>query len=53
MQAEGIIIRSLVPWGSPNALRVTIGTPEQNERFIDAFKVVMGQTAGVMNKARR
>jgi histidinol-phosphate aminotransferase len=37
VQAEGVIIRSLVPWGIPSALRVTIGTPEQNERFIAAL----------------
>lgn len=44
MQAEGVIIRSLVPWGSPRGLRVTIGTPDQNRRFIEALKTVVGQT---------
>ena len=44
MQSEGVIIRSLVPWGSPRGLRVTIGTPEQNRRFIEALKTVVGQT---------
>jgi histidinol-phosphate aminotransferase len=43
MQAEGIIIRSLVPWGISNGLRVTIGTPEQNERFVEAFKKTTAQ----------
>jgi len=38
MQAEGVIVRSLVPWGAPNAVRVSIGTPEQNETFIRALK---------------
>jgi histidinol-phosphate aminotransferase len=38
IQAEGVIVRSLVPWGIPNGIRVTIGTPEQNERFIEALK---------------
>jgi histidinol-phosphate aminotransferase len=38
MQAEGVIVRSLVPWGAPNAIRVSIGTPEQNETFIRALK---------------
>lgn len=51
MQAEGVIVRSLVPWGSPNSLRVTVGTPEQNERFVEAFKAAMGQPAGMMNKS--
>ncbi|MDP9268007.1 MAG: histidinol-phosphate transaminase [Acidobacteriota bacterium] len=37
IQAEGVIVRSLVPWGIPTALRVTIGAPEHNERFIAAL----------------
>src|SRR5215467_8372424 len=37
MQKEGVIVRSLLPWGIPNAIRVTIGTPEQNERFFQAL----------------
>jgi histidinol-phosphate aminotransferase len=43
MQAEGVIVRSLVPWGIPNAIRVSIGTPEQNEMFVHALKKVVGQ----------
>jgi histidinol-phosphate aminotransferase len=38
MQAEGVIVRSLVPWGAPNAIRVSIGTPEQNETFFRVLK---------------
>jgi histidinol-phosphate aminotransferase len=34
----GVIIR---PMG-PNAIRVTIGLPEENKRFIEAFKAVAG-----------
>lgn len=41
LQEEGIIIRPLAPWGAPNAMRVTIGTPEQNELFVSAFRKVM------------
>jgi len=44
MQAEGVIVRSLVPWGAPNAVRVSIGTPEQNETFIRALKKLVRQT---------
>jgi histidinol-phosphate aminotransferase len=44
MQAEGVIVRSLVPWGAPNAIRVSIGTPEQNEIFFRALKKVVRQT---------
>ena len=44
MQVEGVIVRSLVPWGAPNAIRVSIGTPEQNETFVRALKKVVRQT---------
>jgi histidinol-phosphate aminotransferase len=44
MQTEGVIVRSLVPWGIPNAVRVSIGTPEQNDLFFRALKKVMQQT---------
>jgi histidinol-phosphate aminotransferase len=37
MQGEGVIVRPLGPWGIPTAIRVTIGTPEQNEMFIAAL----------------
>jgi len=37
LQAGGIIVRPLGPWGVPTAIRVTIGTPEQNELFIAAL----------------
>jgi len=40
LQAEGVIIRALGPWGAPTAIRVTIGTPEQNDIFLKAFKRV-------------
>jgi histidinol-phosphate aminotransferase len=36
-QKKGIIVRPLSMYGLPTFLRVTIGTPEQNERFMDAF----------------
>lgn len=44
IQAEGVIVRSLVPWGIDNAIRVTIGTPERNERFMQALKKAVAQT---------
>ncbi|MBI2679352.1 MAG: histidinol-phosphate transaminase [Candidatus Koribacter versatilis] len=37
IQAEGVIVRSLAPWGISTAIRVTVGTPEQNQRFIAAL----------------
>jgi histidinol-phosphate aminotransferase len=44
LQMEGIIIRPLGPWGAPTAIRITIGTPEQNLAFLKAFKKVMART---------
>jgi histidinol-phosphate aminotransferase len=41
LQAEGVAIQPLGPWGAPQAIRITIGTPEQNEVFLAAFKKVM------------
>lgn len=41
LQAEGVIVRPLGPWGAPNAIRITIGTPEQNDIFLNAFRKVM------------
>lgn len=44
IQAEGVIVRPLNgPWGARTAIRVTVGTPEQNRKFIEALKKV---TAG-------
>lgn len=38
LQAQGVIIRPLTPYGLKNYIRVTIGTEQQNIRFIEAFK---------------
>ena len=40
MQKEGIIIRPLAMYGQPNFFRVTIGTPDQNQKFIDVFQKI-------------
>jgi histidinol-phosphate aminotransferase len=42
LQDEGVIIRPLTgAWGAPRAIRITIGTPAQNEAFMKALKRVM------------
>jgi len=42
LQQEGVIIRPLTgSWGAPTAIRITIGTPEQNQRFITALKKIV------------
>jgi len=38
MQGEGVIVRGLTPWGVPEGIRVTVGTPEQNQKFLAALK---------------
>lgn len=40
LKQQGVAIRSLSCWGSPQAIRITIGTREQNEQFLAAFKAV-------------
>jgi histidinol-phosphate aminotransferase len=36
LQDEGVAVRPLGYWGAPNCIRVTIGTPEQNQAFLGA-----------------
>jgi histidinol-phosphate aminotransferase len=40
LQEEGVIVRPLAAWGAPKAMRVTVGTPEQNRFFLKAFRKV-------------
>ncbi len=37
LQKQGVIVRPLNPYGLTQSLRVTIGTPEQNQRFLNAL----------------
>lgn len=43
MLKQGIIIRTGDIFGLPDFIRVTIGTPEQNQRFIEAAALVLKQ----------
>jgi histidinol-phosphate aminotransferase len=39
LQGHGVIVRPMTGgWGAPDAFRVTVGTPEQNEQFLDALQ---------------
>lgn len=38
LQDEGVAVRPLASWGAPNCIRVTIGTPEQNQAFLQAAR---------------
>jgi histidinol-phosphate aminotransferase len=35
---QGVIVRPVANYGMPNHLRVTVGIPEENARFIEALK---------------
>lgn len=38
---EGVIVRSMAGYGLPKYIRVTVGLPEENERFVTALKKVL------------
>jgi histidinol-phosphate aminotransferase len=40
LQDDGVAVRPLGHWGAPNCIRVTIGTPEQNQTFLQAARCV-------------
>jgi len=39
---EGVIVRPLTPFGMETALRITIGTPEENRKLVAALRRVLG-----------
>jgi histidinol-phosphate aminotransferase len=41
LRREGLLIRPLGSWGAPTWIRVTLGTDEQNQRFLGAFTKAM------------
>jgi histidinol-phosphate aminotransferase len=44
---KGVIVRPIAGYGYPDAVRVTIGTQWENERFITALRVVSGQLSAI------
>lgn len=45
---EGIIVRPCAGWGYKNHIRVTIGTEEQNDIFINKFSTTLNKMKGLM-----
>jgi len=41
MLQEGVIVRSMTSYGYPQYIRINVGLPEENERFIEALKKVI------------
>jgi histidinol-phosphate aminotransferase len=42
LRKEGVSVRPLGTWGAPNCIRVTVGTPEQNQFFLSAARRISG-----------
>jgi histidinol-phosphate aminotransferase len=40
---EGVIVRPMTPFGMESALRITVGTPQENRRLVKALKSVLGK----------
>ena len=40
---EGVIVRPLTPFGMESALRITIGTPQENRRLVKALRHVLAK----------
>jgi histidinol-phosphate aminotransferase len=38
LMQEGIVVRGMAGYGLEEYLRVTIGLPEENKRFVEALK---------------
>ena len=49
---EGVIVRPLAPFGAPGAIRVTVGTKEENELFAQAFGRVQHSRLGCRGPGR-
>jgi len=43
LQQKGIIVRPIKEYGFPTSFRVTVGLPQQNEKFIQALKKVLAK----------
>ena len=41
---QGVIVRPMTPFGLETALRITVGTPEENRKLVKALRVVLGKT---------
>ena len=37
LRRKGVLVRPLTVWGAPTSIRVTLGTPEQNQFFVRAL----------------
>ena len=42
MLRQGVIIRAMDAYGFPDYIRVNMGRPEENRRFLEALEKVLG-----------
>jgi histidinol-phosphate aminotransferase len=43
LSRRGVIVRPMAAWGMPDAIRVTVGLRQHNERFIAALRAVLAE----------
>jgi histidinol-phosphate aminotransferase len=48
---QGVIVRPIAGYGMPEYLRVSIGTAHENQRFLDALRLVTTGLAGVSRRS--
>ncbi len=41
LQKAGVIVRPMASYGLPEWVRITVGTPKQNERCLDALRTIL------------
>ncbi|MDE2002876.1 MAG: aminotransferase class I/II-fold pyridoxal phosphate-dependent enzyme, partial [Betaproteobacteria bacterium] len=51
--AQGVIVRPVANYGLPEWLRITVGLPRENERFLAALARALDATADVGSGANR
>jgi len=42
---EGVIVRPMTPFGMESALRISVGTPQENRRLVKALRAVLGKSS--------
>ena len=42
---QGVMVRPMTSFGLERALRITVGTPEENARLVDALRTILGKGA--------
>ena len=43
MLLQGVIVRAMTAYGYPNYIRLSVGLPEENVRFINALEKVLSE----------